>query len=102
MTAEHCFIQHIQRADSTWKEGAMQELLMNYEENKEVILGWGVIPLQPPAASSFTVFYYTEKQTASLSSFDYVAPVILSVCSALYRLVLKGWSQAQIVMKVCV
>ena len=46
-------------------------------------------------------FYCTEKQTASLSNYEYLATVILRVCSALYRLFLKGWSQTQVVIKVC-
>lgn len=60
-----------------------------------------MITFQASAAASMKeCFYCTEKQTASLSNYDYLAPVILMVCSALYRLFLKGWSQAQIVIKV--
>lgn len=46
-------------------------------------------------------FYCTEKQTASLSNYDYLTPVTLRMCSALYRLFLNGWNQAQIVIEVC-
>lgn len=61
-----------------------------------------VITFQASAASSLKeCFYSAGKQTASLSNYDYLAPVVLRVCSALYRLFLKGWSQAQIVIKVC-
>lgn len=46
-------------------------------------------------------FYCAEKQTASLSNYEYLASVIVRVCSALYRLFLQGWSQTQVVNKVC-
>lgn len=61
-----------------------------------------VITFQASAAPSLKeCFYCAEKQTASLSNYDYLAPVVLRVCSALYRLFLKGWSRAHVVIKVC-
>lgn len=62
-----------------------------------------VITFQASAAPSLKeCFYCSEKQTASLSNYEYLAPVIQRVCSALYGLFLESWSQTQVVIKVCV
>lgn len=61
-----------------------------------------VITFQASAALCLKeCFYCTEKETASLSNYEYLDPVIWRVCSALYRLFLKGWSQTHVVIKVC-
>lgn len=47
-------------------------------------------------------FYGAEKQTASLSNYEYLAPVTLRQRSALYRLFLKGWSHTEGLIKMCI
>lgn len=48
------------------------------------------------------LFYGAEKQTASLSNYEYLAPVTLRLRSALYGLFLKGWRHAEVLIKMCV
>lgn len=65
-------------------------------------MGRGVITLQPSTGPSLReCFYCKEKQTASLSNYDYLTPATPRVCYALYRLFLNDWNQAWIVIEVC-
>lgn len=72
------------------------------DEGKKENLEECVITCQASAAaSSRECFYCGEKQTASFSNYEYLAPVTLRVCSTRYRLFLKDWSQTKVVIIMC-
>lgn len=109
-------INHLQRVNYTYKKRAIQELCLQLEQSSDIrvcVVGSGMMRKSRKTRRSVIIlelsttlslrecFIAQRKQTASLSNYDYLAPVILRACSALYRLILKGWSQAHIVSKVC-